>query len=105
LAQAAVGWRNIRSASQRWQFFRGLAGLGVAKSRAPTRKVIEMGQIMTNIEVAGGTYSAGIRYEEFVEEFHKALVEQRFMEVRGFNGGKLTINPLVIQAIQDYSID
>ena len=41
-----------------------------------------MGQIMTNIEVAGGTYSAGIRYEEFVEEFHKALVEQRFMEVR-----------------------
>jgi hypothetical protein len=64
-----------------------------------------MGQIMTNIEVAGGTYSAGIRYEEFKEEFHKALVEQRFIEVRSFTGGRLTINPLAIHAIQDYSVD
>jgi hypothetical protein len=64
-----------------------------------------MAQIMTNIEVAGGSYSAGIRYAEFLEEFHKALVEQRFMEVRAFSGGRLTINPVAIQAIQDYSID
>ena len=64
-----------------------------------------MGQIMTNIEVAGGSYSAGIRYEEFLEEFHNALVEQRFMQVKSFTGGRLTINPLAVHAIQDYSTD
>jgi hypothetical protein len=62
---------------------------------------------VTNIEVAGGTYSTASSLDDVLHEFHEAWAEKRFMQLNGdpysSGGGRLILNPLVIQAIQDYS--
>lgn len=62
-----------------------------------------MARIITNIEVAGARWMARIRYDEFVEEFRRALLGQRFMKRKAY-AGRLTINQFAIQA-QDRGID
>ena len=73
------------------------------EQRAPVREE------WIRVEVAGGHYSAGGTLDEFIDEFHNALAEQRLMVVPGYSPGtgprgRLILSPYAVQAIQTLSL-